>query len=270
MNIEIFDKLWRESSKIDLATTEKLWDFRAKEFNNMIDNKEKESKVKDSIDFLISENIINKESSVLDIGCGPGRYSIEFSKVVKEIKGIDISPNMINYARENVKKSNIKNASFDVVPWEKIDIEVKGWKNKFDLVFVSMCPGIHNKDTLIKMTEASKGYCFLSGFVTREDKVRDGINNIISKDKSRKRWGNKIYYGFNILWNMGIYPKIYYKDVEWNKEMDLEDAIKMHTISVKEDPKLKNDIEKYLNDISQNGIITEYTKAKIGWLIWHV
>lgn len=270
MNINTFDKLWRASSKMDLSTTEKLWDFRAKEFNNMIDDNEKENKSKDLVDFLLSENIINEKSNVLDIGCGPGRYTTAFSKKVEEVKGIDISSDMINYAKDNAKKSNVKNASFDIVPWEKIDIENKKWKNKFDLVFASMCPGINSKDTIVKMNEASKGYCFLSGFVDRKDRVRDGVSNIISKEEPSNRWGNKIYYGFNILWNMGIYPKIYYKDMETTKEMSLEDAITLYTIPVKENSKLKKDIEKYLKNISKDNIIIEYTKAKVAWLIWHV
>lgn len=258
--------MWRESSNMNLSATKDVWDLRAKEFNG----KDKNARMDEVIEFLLSKNIVNKSSEILDIGCGPGKYSVEFSKKSKYVTGIDISPNMIKYARENAEKLNIRNISFDAVPWQHIDLNQRAWNNRFDLVFASMSPAIDSKDTLVKMNEASKGYCFLSGFVTREDEVRDTINRLSSKGKYINNWGIKMYCAFNILWQLGIYPEIYYRDVQWENKRRLEDAINVYTVHIKEEPQIVYDIKNYLNSISKDGIIVENTKAKIGWMIWRV
>lgn len=45
---------------------------------------------------------------ILDIGCGPGRYSIELLKRGYKVSLLDISVNELNIAREKIKEANLK------------------------------------------------------------------------------------------------------------------------------------------------------------------
>jgi 2-polyprenyl-3-methyl-5-hydroxy-6-metoxy-1,4-benzoquinol methylase len=48
--------------------------------------------------------------TILDAGCGGGRFSVEFAKrSAKKVTGIDISENMINLARRMVKDAKVEN-----------------------------------------------------------------------------------------------------------------------------------------------------------------
>lgn len=268
MDIKMFDKVWKESSKMDSSTTKDLWNLRAKEFNEVEKNHERKERINSLLEFFQQKNIINKDSEVLDIGCGSGQYSIEFSKKVKKVVGIDISSKMIENAIDNIEKENINNISLNLISWENCSLEEMGWNKKFDLVFASMCPGINSLDTLLKMNDASKGYCFLSGFVHRIDNVRDKINKILSKDTSPDRWGIKIICAFNILWQLGIHPEIHYRNVEFERNRSMEDAVNIYTLYGKENPDKHDEIKTFLKSISKNGIVQEKTRAKIGWLIW--
>ena len=58
----------------------------------------------------IKEDI--KGKTVLDIGAGPGHYSIILSKMGAKVTASDISEEMIARAKENAGKSGVKNISF--------------------------------------------------------------------------------------------------------------------------------------------------------------
>jgi len=67
---------------------------------------------------------------VMDYGCGTGTASCEFSSLVKEIQGIDISSEMIRIAKEKAVVSKIENVTF-----EKADLfEDKFQDELFDVI----------------------------------------------------------------------------------------------------------------------------------------
>ncbi len=68
-----------------------------------------------------------EDETVLDIGCGDGRLTVEIAKSVPKGKvlGIDISANMINEAQKSF--CDIPNVSFECIDATKFDV-----KNKFD------------------------------------------------------------------------------------------------------------------------------------------
>lgn len=84
----------------------------------------------------IFEHFVNKNSKILDLGCGNGRttfglYNIGF----KEIIGLDISEKMIIKCKEIAKKKNIEDIKFICSNAEKLEFE----DNSFDCVFFSFC-----------------------------------------------------------------------------------------------------------------------------------
>lgn len=66
--------------------------------------------------------------NVLDIGCGIGWSSFEFSKRANYVLGIDLSDNLIQLAAGLFKKENLK---FEKVDVTKTDLQLKG---RFDIV----------------------------------------------------------------------------------------------------------------------------------------
>jgi len=73
-----------------------------------------------------------KECEVLDIGCHTGFLDICLAPHVKSVKGIDISPKMIQKARNDAKDKNIKNAHFSVISAFDLDK-----KEKYDIIILS-------------------------------------------------------------------------------------------------------------------------------------
>ena len=46
--------------------------------------------------------------SLIDIGCGPGAYSVEFAKRGADVFGVDFSQNMLDKARDNAETANVE------------------------------------------------------------------------------------------------------------------------------------------------------------------
>ena len=110
----------------------------------------------DCLTLINNLKLITKDSSVLDVGCGAGRYAIAFAQVCHNVIGTDLSPQMIEYAKKRAGNMGISHVSFVCEDWDTISIQERNYQNQFDFVFAHMTPAIHNTETLMKMQACSK------------------------------------------------------------------------------------------------------------------
>lgn len=98
---------------------------------------------------MISEEGLSENSTILDVGCGPGELIIDLSKKFNSIIGIDISDEMIRIAVEKKNESDMngKSIAFTTGDIEKLDFQ----DNYFD---VAICSGVveylENDDLWVK------------------------------------------------------------------------------------------------------------------------
>jgi len=273
MDINYFEQVWSKK-KTDKTACQAFWNGRAEEFNKKKQKSEGDKRLNSILELLALKGMLKKDGSILDIGCGPGKYSVEFAKQTKSVIGVDISPKMIEFARENARETDLDNLSFDTLDWEFADIKALGWEKKFDLVFASMCPAINSKNTLEKMVNASKAFCFVSTFVERKDSVRDHLSSFIDWQNAKRDFSKTIYCGFNILWLMGFRPEITYLDTEWENVYTIQKAVSMYTSYFEMSQPLSNEQRAYISDylerIFENGQVKEKITAKIAWMYWKI
>jgi len=88
--------------------------------------------------FKLIGNVKNKK--ILDLGCGPGFYLKHFRKRGAKVKGIDLSPELLKFAKlqnpsteiilgDITKKLPYKNAEFDIVNSSLVLGHIKNWRN---------------------------------------------------------------------------------------------------------------------------------------------
>ncbi|MBV7276019.1 class I SAM-dependent methyltransferase [Clostridium sp. PL3] len=270
MDIKYFSNSWNNSKKYH-NMDEKFWNQRAKEFNI------KDIEEKANIDFPRILDFIEvgqdfRFENVLDIGCGTGFYAMQFAKISDHVIATDISQSMLACAENNSKEKNIGNITFVKKTWSEFSLEELQHKEKFDLVFASMSPAIDSYEDLKKMIECGKNLYFLSGFVQKKDYLKDELSKIIFGSNESSYHGNKIYNAFNILWNIGYYPKISYKDSSWERSKSV-DEFYLEYLSYFEKTKIltkddKANIKGYLKSKVVDGLVIEKTTAKSAWLFW--
>jgi SAM-dependent methyltransferase len=83
--------------------------------------------------YLFFLNNVDKNSIVLDLGCGNGTLANKVSKKVKLLIGIDISLENINFAKNKVKSKNIKFICGDATSFDFLKLNI----SKFDCVILS-------------------------------------------------------------------------------------------------------------------------------------
>ncbi|TGE38130.1 class I SAM-dependent methyltransferase [Desulfosporosinus fructosivorans] len=273
MDIQYFTRLWREGKGAKVSV-QSFWNNRAEEFNKLVTQGRPDERIRKIVEFLSDNGLLSKDCSVLDIGCGPGRFAVEFAKQSTDVTGLDISDKMLDYAVRNAEAVNLTNTTFINLNWDDVNLEDYGWNKRFDLVTAINSPGIHDRITLEKMIAASKGYCFLSNFVDRIDSVQDILRTEILKLEEVRFYSNTIYSIFNILWLTGYYPSITYVDTDRETVRTVEEACVYYgtlfeTENCPRDE--KNDlIRHYLEEISVNGHVMEKVQTKTAWIYWKV
>lgn len=85
-------------------------------------------------DFMEQEINTNKQTRILDVGCGTGRHAIELTKRGYNITGIDLSESLIKRAREKASNENL------TIDFQKQDARNLPFYNEFDLA-IMICEG---------------------------------------------------------------------------------------------------------------------------------
>jgi len=85
-------------------------------------------------DFIENEINFNKQTRILDIGCGTGRHSIELTKRGYHMTGIDLSDSLLKRAREKAAEHNL------VIDFQKHDARQLPFNQEFDAA-IMLCEG---------------------------------------------------------------------------------------------------------------------------------
>lgn len=75
---------------------------------------------------------INPNMEILDLGCGFGRWTVEFAKRCRKVVAVDFSANMVERARQSSREHGLQNIEFQVSP-----IREFRYPEKFDIVMLS-------------------------------------------------------------------------------------------------------------------------------------
>lgn len=281
-----FKNIWESKGRDSAKHSMELWNKRAEEWEKELDSNAEfkqslSQRVDSCCDYLLSKGLLQPDQDVLDIGCGTGRFVVEFAKRTHSASGLDLSPNMIRLAEDYSKEQNITNTSFFACDFKSLDVGEYGWHKKFDLVFTSITPAIGTYDCLEKLGCISKGYCFNSSFIHRQDDVQDRISRDVFRSEGHhsKRSHMKWYYSlFNLLLFMGYLPvSDYYKQ-------DRMERIRLDELSVyyyakpyfrenadKENERIRQQVYDYLRlGADKEGYFIRNTRHWYGWILWNV
>ncbi len=269
-----FAELWKKQHSRSLEESFAFWEKRADEFNDITHCKDKQDRYA-LLAYLEDRGALRSDFSVLDIGCGAGRYALEFGARARQIAGIDISPKMIAYAKENARRAGLANVDFRVMPWQSLTMEgmeALGWRGAFDLVFASMSPAIDSEATLRTMHAASRAFCFMSGFIRRSDLLLRDLLHRLAPDREYAPHRGGVIYAFNLLWQHGIYADVVCKDNDWSNDWDCATALAAYAPTLRELLPEREDVEREaeaaLREMAVAGRLLRRMSSKVAWLFW--
>ena len=230
-------------------------------------------------DHLRQKGLLKAGDSVIDIGCGPGYYVVEFAKSARHVTGLDFSSQMVEYGKRHAAENGVTNVDFTLCDFKKIglsDLAGMNWEKAFDLVFISITPAFSGMAALEKVHRMSRGWCFNNAWVQRENNVQSCLRDaLFPEKKDRENMGLSVYALFNILWLTGQRPEITYYDEVSSDNLTLSRKLAAsyaETVVTPEEitDSLIDEIYRLLSKIAENGIIKEVNHSTFAWLLWHV
>ncbi len=210
--------------------------------------------------------------TVIDIGCGVGKYGKMLGSLGCEVTLSDISPRMLQFAAENM--AEIK------APWRTLLLDFENAKaedvGKYELAMSTMCPAVHDLETVKKFSAISRGYCFLTMFFDWAQPDRDALF-CAAGEKPRHLHGDMKAGVENMLGYVrkaGFEPQIRFEDYCWQDERKADEAVSYvqnRYYSAEElTPELKARLTAAVESLSHDGVFTDRVNTKTAWIYWKV
>ncbi len=282
-NTDFWINLWEEAKhkspmrKRRQRTEEEMietWNRRAKGFAHHSKDKNGQKRRQKVLEFLEQEGALQKGFKVLDIGAGPGNFAIPMAHMVDQVTALEPASEMVKILQERAAEHQLDNIKIIKRTWQDIDLSKEGFVGQFDLVFASMTPGIQDWETLKKMINASRGYCYLSRFSGRRwgKAYRELWQLFFNEDPGVSPVD--IFYPFGVLYSMGYRPNLRFINHRWVHEQPVEEAAES-IISFFENymditADVRKTIEDYIAKHSDKGIFRQETNSCSGMMVWQV
>ena len=215
------------------------------------------------------EGIINSSMEVLDIGCGPGTFTLPLAEIAGKVTGMDNSKGMLEMLAPEAEKNNINNIILENKDWK----ETEG-NGKYDLVLAASCPAVNNLESLEKMNELAGKYCL---YICPASRKSQDLRHLLWKEIMGERLQGKsfdISYPFNILYLLGYYPQLSFVQQEYSyreKAVTLVENYRQYfAIFGKQGPKIDEIIKRRVYRASPDGFYQENSSSKIAVMWWKV
>jgi ubiquinone/menaquinone biosynthesis C-methylase UbiE len=190
---------------------------------------------------------INENDTVLDIACGPGLVTAAFASRAKHATGIDITPAMIEKARQIQKEKGLTNLSWKIGDVTKLPFS----DESFSMVITRY--SFHHFVDQAKVLEEMNRVCKKGGTLMVVDvalppEKRDAYDNLEKlRDPSHTR-------AFTLHEMLDMAMKLNLTDIktEWYKlEMELEKQLEASFPNPGDDKKIRNLVK---DDIGKNNL----------------
>ncbi|RLI90753.1 MAG: hypothetical protein DRO89_05265 [Candidatus Altiarchaeales archaeon] len=202
---EVWKKRWKwvreNSPHKDMVA---FWNDYAPKYYERIKKNRKERE--EFAKWVVNTFGLNKESTILEIGPGPGTYTIPFAKLMKKITVVEPSKGMIEVLKKHAEEEGVRNIEIIHKRWEDVSMSDA---EPHDLVFASYSLGVPDlKEALEKVNAfAKKGVCIrTSAGKPGWAKVYEKLYPLVYGKEYRGSLGHIVLY--NLLFQMGIYANV--------------------------------------------------------------
>ena len=226
-----WDRKWREADAslihnryhVGYGRWKEFWDRKAAIYDyHQGDDGRGQDEV---VAYLIREGLFHPGDRVLDVGCGPGTYTLSFHDLAEDVWGMDISGSMLKLLTVKAEESGVRNIRTVLSSWESFAAS-----EPFDLVFSSFCPAIRSATTLLKMERCShRGCCYLTGGTIGQPGPMAELHEMLTGRRYSVN-GSGGFFSANVLFEAGRRPDIRpfrvnqhrYQDRAWMEQTYLD------------------------------------------------
>jgi SAM-dependent methyltransferase len=179
----------------------RYWDLRSESYLEQLAGDEPLRE--EVVSFMVREGLLAPGDAVLDVGCGPGPYSLIFARSARSVAALDVSQGMLDRLSSAAVDRGIGNIRPICSSWEKY----RGRK-KYDLVFSSFCPGVNGPEALIKMERhCRRSCCYVTGGGPGQPEYMYVLWEMLTGERPQLPAGSH-FFAFNMLYESGRMPNV--------------------------------------------------------------
>lgn len=230
----------------DMEKSNAMWNKRAREFRKISSNAGG-----DQVFDLFRAKAELKGRSVIDVGCGAGRYLKKLLDEGALAEGLEPSVEMGREARDFISQSGYDGAAVTIY---NVAFQDFAPEKKYDYVFISNSPVISYYENYPRIINLARKGIFISSWLRIEDlfleKVAAGLGRT-----PHTHGGCDIVYFLNLLLADGYYPDFWTSVKRREERVDPENFYLRYTswlygpeYGEKELDRVKKEIDKYLGD----------------------
>lgn len=222
------------------------------------------------VDSLAIDGVIRKGDCVLDIGSGPGTYTLPMAEKAISVTALDPSSGMLELLMRESAAKGLSNIRSVKSTWEDYDGE-----ERFDLVFAALSPGVKVPADLMKMERFStRSCCYINyGEAGGNKKFSDDLWKLVTGE-NRKNNDFNITYPFNLLYSKGRKPNVRFfekkKMVRVPCENIVKGQIKWLSMFTQMDGEKEKKIRDYVFTYSKDGYYEHEDILSLVALYWEM
>lgn len=219
--------------------------------------------------FLARESLLSPGCSVLDVGSGPGTFSLLFAEKAGNVTALDYSAGMLQTLAQEAGARRLTNIRGVHSTWEEYSS-----REQYDLVFTSYSPAVNDERSLLRMEELSAGSCC---YVTAGAPSSGGLFYDLSEavfGERPPRNNRMLLYPFNLLFSLGRKPSVRLFDTELTVTMKPEHLIEISdlymSIFTDMDDSKREKIRAFVRANSSGGYYRKQVKGVAAVIYWKV
>lgn len=163
-----------EGEKMGHGDTLRFWDDYADMYSSM----QQGDIPQRVIGILSDEGYLAEDSTVLELGSGPGTYSLLIAPLVRELTCMDTSPRMLERLMASAMERGIDNIAPLLQDWGTYSVETP-----FTTCMASLCPGTGTPESILRMEAvSSRGCVIVSWLENHGDDLTSQVWQVLGKD----------------------------------------------------------------------------------------
>lgn len=274
-----WEKAWsmdRENSlfrrgKKKLQDTVNFWNKRADNFQKNVMGKKGDKRVQRVLDWLEKQGVELAGKEVLDIGAGPGAFSLALAQRCRAVVALEPAEEMVKYLQSEISRNGCSNVQVIQNTWEETDLKEEELLGRFDLVFASMSPGINNLDTIQKALDCTKEYFYYSSFAgLRESDLLKKFWPVLYDD-NLPAWPDQVIFVLNLLYTLGLQVNLEVWEEQSRGELTMTEAISTILDELrsygKEPPYPEEKLQELVQASMRDGVLLQQNRTRLGQIL---
>ncbi len=260
-----WEELWQnEAQRSKLKSNPPYsWDDHAEDFQRQYSRS-------DYRDKLLEKAQIEPDSTVLDVGCGPGNLAVPLASRAKHVTALDKSGEMLRLGKKEADAQKISNISFIHMDWN--DVVIGRDVPPHDIVICSRSFANQNpRESLIKLNRAANSRVYLT-LRTSADEATAFFHNLYKEVGKEYKVYPDYLYGCNLLHQIGILAHVdfinYTDSFRYTTAEDTYRVMSSHMNITNQEQKDKMMLFITRNMTSNNGNFVLDIKVKWALLWW--